>query len=311
MDKPLFITIDTEGDNLWARPDPRKITTENAIYIPRFQELCEEYGLIPIWLINYEMIHDKRVCSYLKPKAHSGLCRVGMHLHAINTPPLYQIEGFENSTGAFITDYPDEIIYKKTKKLKDDIESIMEIKVNIHRSGRWMIDDRYARILQEVGIKYDCTITPGIDWSNASGINSNTKGANYHHYKNDIQQLVIKKKYDIVEYPVTILDRNKVYKYYNKSMLNSAKAVYHYVVNKKIWLRPNKYGNTDEMLGVLMNVMFGNLHYAEFMIHSSELMSKGSPSFTSEEDIENMYMSLNKIFSYARSIGFIGGVFDD
>ena len=32
----LVITIDTEGDNAWARP--RVATTRNAEYVPRFQE---------------------------------------------------------------------------------------------------------------------------------------------------------------------------------------------------------------------------------------------------------------------------------
>jgi hypothetical protein len=35
---PFIITIDTEGDNLWACP--RHITTRNAAYLPRFQSLC-------------------------------------------------------------------------------------------------------------------------------------------------------------------------------------------------------------------------------------------------------------------------------
>ncbi len=50
---PFIITIDTEGDNLWARP--REITTRNAEYLPRFQSLCERFGFKPVYLTNYEM----------------------------------------------------------------------------------------------------------------------------------------------------------------------------------------------------------------------------------------------------------------
>jgi hypothetical protein len=36
--KPYFlITIDTEGDNLWA--NPKEVSTKNASYLFRFQEL--------------------------------------------------------------------------------------------------------------------------------------------------------------------------------------------------------------------------------------------------------------------------------
>ena len=52
--KPAFlITIDTEGDDLWSRP--REITTRNAEFLPRFQQLCERYGFKPTWLVDYEM----------------------------------------------------------------------------------------------------------------------------------------------------------------------------------------------------------------------------------------------------------------
>ena len=52
--RPRFlITIDTEGDNLWARP--RAISTKNAHFLPRFQALCERHGLRPTYLVNYEM----------------------------------------------------------------------------------------------------------------------------------------------------------------------------------------------------------------------------------------------------------------
>ena len=34
---PFIITVDTEGDDLWARP--REITTRNAEYLPRFKKV--------------------------------------------------------------------------------------------------------------------------------------------------------------------------------------------------------------------------------------------------------------------------------
>lgn len=44
--KTFLITVDTEGDNLWQWKPGEKITTENSLFIPRFQELCEKYGLL-------------------------------------------------------------------------------------------------------------------------------------------------------------------------------------------------------------------------------------------------------------------------
>ena len=38
--KSFIITIDTEGDNLWAYHKGDPIKTENVKFIPRFQDLC-------------------------------------------------------------------------------------------------------------------------------------------------------------------------------------------------------------------------------------------------------------------------------
>jgi len=56
--QPAFlVTIDTEGDNLWARSSV--IEKRNAKYLPRFQKLCEKYGMRPTWLTNWEMANSR------------------------------------------------------------------------------------------------------------------------------------------------------------------------------------------------------------------------------------------------------------
>ena len=92
MSKYFIITVDTEGDNLWNWDGKSEIKTENSLYIPRFQELCEKYGFIPVYLTNYEMALDDRWVEYSSAKAKEGKCEIGIHLHAWNTPPIYELE---------------------------------------------------------------------------------------------------------------------------------------------------------------------------------------------------------------------------
>ena len=47
--KKIFVTLDTEEDRQWDL-SMRESTTENAKYIPRFQELCEKYNIKPIYV---------------------------------------------------------------------------------------------------------------------------------------------------------------------------------------------------------------------------------------------------------------------
>ena len=52
----FIITVDTEGDNLWRWKKGEPITTNNVHFIPRFQELCEEFGFKPVYLTKYKNI---------------------------------------------------------------------------------------------------------------------------------------------------------------------------------------------------------------------------------------------------------------
>lgn len=117
MMKTFLITVDTEGDNLWQWKPGEKITTENSLFIPRFQELCEKYGLIPTYLTNYEMACDDRWVEYARKKEKDGKCEIGMHIHAWNSPPDYKLNMLYPGN-PYITEYPDEIIDQKVKCLK-------------------------------------------------------------------------------------------------------------------------------------------------------------------------------------------------
>ena len=55
--RSFLITIDTEGDDIWSRRS--SIETRNASFLPRFQSLCENYGLKPTYLVNFEMANDR------------------------------------------------------------------------------------------------------------------------------------------------------------------------------------------------------------------------------------------------------------
>ena len=90
--KHFIITVDTEGDNLWAWKPGDIISTNNSRFIDRFQSLCESFGFIPVYLCSYEMIMDDYFCSYISQKANNQLCEIGMHLHAWNTPPFFDID---------------------------------------------------------------------------------------------------------------------------------------------------------------------------------------------------------------------------
>lgn len=63
-------------------------------------------------------------------------------------------------------------------------------------------------------------------------------------------------------------------------------------------MRPTKF-NEVELETLLREEASSTSRYTMFMIHSSELMPGGSPSFSSEMDIECLYHQLEELFSVA------------
>ncbi|HEY2587517.1 MAG TPA: hypothetical protein VGI81_17355, partial [Tepidisphaeraceae bacterium] len=176
--RPAFlVTIDTEGDNLWAKP--REITTANARYLPRFQQLCEKYGLRPTWLANWEMAN----CPVFREFGRDVLARnageIGMHLHAWNSPPIVPLTDDDNEHQTFLIEYPEDVIRRKVAIMTDALENAFGVKIISHRAGRWAFNATYARILLEHGYRVDCSVTPHLCWSAYKGDPNGRGGADY------------------------------------------------------------------------------------------------------------------------------------
>ena len=134
LNKAFIITIDTEADNQWDYDAP--IKTENIKYLPRFQELSEKYGFKPVWLTNYEMAEDPHFVEYMREKQDKGLCEIGMHLHAWNTPPESPLNRSVRERD-YLIEYPVDVMEKKIATMTETLEKNFGRAPVSHRSGRW------------------------------------------------------------------------------------------------------------------------------------------------------------------------------
>lgn len=271
MKKKFIITIDTEGDNLWGWKEGMPLYTENTLYIPQFQELCEKYHFIPTWLCNWEMINDDRFVSFAKEKLIEQKCAIGMHLHAWNTPPYFELPNCEKSGLPYLIEYPRKIMEEKIKTMTSLIEEKLAIKPIVHRAGRWAINDDYFELLAKYGYIADCSITPYVDWKCSCGQTPDFDGPDFSH-----ERVEISKRKGILELPVTTLWSQEK--------------------SRALWLRPNRK-NLEEMLQLIEWYKNSDFDYLMFMLHSSEMMPGGSPTFLTEGGIEILYNHLDIIFS--------------
>jgi hypothetical protein len=276
---PAFlITIDTEGDNLWAAP--ATVTTRNAHYLPRFQELCERHELKPTWLTNYEMAESNAFCEFALDVVQRGAGEIGMHLHAWNSPPI--TDGDSNHQ-AYLIDYPESVMSDKVKFMTALLEENFDRKMLSHRAGRWAFDSRYARLLVENGYQIDCSVTPHVSWAGVPGAPNGAGGTDFTTFPSlpyfmDLNQIDHEGNSSLLEIPVSIVAESNVVH----------------------WLRPNGQ-NRNSMVAILDQALRERWPCVELMLHSSELMPGGSPTFQTERDVEGLYDDLELLFGVAEA----------
>lgn len=298
MKKPLLITIDTEGDNLWARP--RRITSHNAAFLPRFQSLCERYGYKPTYLVNYEMAVNASFVEFARDLLHRNTAEIGLHLHAWHSPPDHRLTSDDYACSPYLIEFPREVMAAKIRFLTNLLEETFETDMISHRAGRWAINSDYARELVANGYMVDCSVTPHVSWLHARG--ATRGGSDYRDfpalpYFVDLDDIERPGKSPLLELPMSIRPR------WTSLAVGTMRRIYRtrlgYHLLKPLvglqWLRPNG-ANREEMIELAHDLWYGNTPYAQFMLHSSELMPGGSPNFPTDRSIDALYDDLDALF---------------
>lgn len=289
--KAFIITVDTEGDNLWKHRKGAPVEVRNSEYIPRFQNLCEKYGFKPVYLTNYEMANCALFTGNARKWLEKGTCEIGVHLHAWNNPPQYSLHGPYNGN-PYLIEYPEEIMRAKFREIYELIVEKIGTKPISHRAGRWAMDERYFKILEEFGICVDCSFTPGIDWTSAEGVCRG--GSDYSNVSHKAHYIG-----NILEVPVTI---RKFRNCLNGTLKHRVKSL---LKGEHVWIRP-ALTSIRGMKKTIEIAEKDNMDFIEFMIHSSEIMPDGSPYFQTQKDIAREYRDMEELFRYAKNKGYQG-----
>jgi hypothetical protein len=298
-DTPLFVTIDTEGDDLWSRP--REITTRNAEYLPRFQSLCERFGFKPVYLTNYEMAMSDPFVDFARDALARGTCEVGMHLHAWNSPPLVPLTSDDFHYQPYLIEYPDPVMKEKIKIVTRLLEDRFDQAMVSHRAGRLGFDGRYAAMLLDEGYRVDCSVSPGLDWRGTPGDPNGNGGTDYRTFPDrpyflDPSDISVPTSAGLLEVPMTIrssgLYRKAPWVYRIPLLRQTANRLVSPALNH---LCPAE-NKLPRMLRAARAARADGAAHAEFTLHSSEFMPGGSPTFRNASDIERLYEDLEILF---------------
>ncbi|MBE0653874.1 MAG: hypothetical protein IH594_08755, partial [Bacteroidales bacterium] len=156
----FIITIDTEGDNQWDHG--RDLTVENIKFVPRFQALCEKYGIKPTYLVTSEVCQDVFAKGLFTEYLSEGLAEVGAHLHSWTTPPFLQRDGFRknDASHAFASELPYDLLNDKIATLTEQITASFGQRPTSFRSGRYGFNGNVAKSLIANSYVVDSSVTP-------------------------------------------------------------------------------------------------------------------------------------------------------
>ena len=297
----FIITVDTEGDNQWAKE--KKITTENLKFLPRFQKLCEKYGFIPTYLVSYEITQSTEGIKMLVEWQNQNKAEIGAHLHPWVMPD-YKGEGKV---------YPSELagldLKQQLEILTRSIEEKFGNRPTSYRAGRWGFDGRQAEILSELGYLVDCSVSPKVSWEKILGMVGGKGGPDFRF--NGVNPYYVFG--NLLEVPLTILftgilkkEKNAFANFFLGLRSGFLKKILNKIFFRQKWLRIFPGSKVGDWINIYKSAKLNKLPCLEFMIHSSELMPGGSPYAKNKYAVDLIYFQLEKMFAYFRSQGLKG-----
>jgi hypothetical protein len=158
----LVVVIDTEEEFDWSQKPDSKATAVSAMSeIYRVQDIFDEYGIVPCYVVDYPIAANQTSVEPLKQYLDNGQCEIGAHLHPWVNPPLGEELTFLNM-------YPGNLAkqseYEKLKCLKEQIERSFSISPEVYKAGRYGVGSNTTQILKELGFTIDVSICTGFDY---------------------------------------------------------------------------------------------------------------------------------------------------
>ena len=155
-----------------------------------------------------------------------------------------------------------------------------------------------------MGYRVDCSVTPGISWKRKLGDPTRGGGTDYSEFPEeayyvDLDDLSRPGDSAMLEIPLTTLAIrrplfNQLYDALRDSSL-AYRALRRFVLPVYEFRPTGK--NLDQLLRIVALALRERRSYVELILHSSELMPAGSPTFPTAEHIEALYEDLHVLFS--------------
>jgi hypothetical protein len=288
----FIVTVDTEEEFDWSAPiDRHRHSTKTIPDLTRFQQFCESFGVVPIYLVDYPIAASPQAAEILGPAAVGGRCEIGMQLHPWVNPPFNEEV---NPFNSFAGNLPAELEQAKFQSLHDAISANFGVDPLIYRAGRYGTGPHTCRILRDAGIAIDTSVRSRFDYSSGGGPNYRTHPQ--HPYWLDEREGVMELPLTTVFWGPLRQQGDWLYpRLWRTPRLRGALS--RLGLLERIPLTPE--GTTvDEALRGIDIALDDQLPILVFSFHSPSLAPGYTPYVRDERDLELFYDWWRQVFTY-------------
>lgn len=286
----VFI-VDTEGDDEWTilrRVPPLR----NLRALPRFQALCERFGMRPTYVVTHTVTRDAEAVAMLSEWARAGRCEVGAHLHPWTTPPWSSCD----DSPAFPCELSDALLARKLRALTEAITEAFARAPTSFRAGRFGADGRTLSLLAELGYVCDSSVTPLLSWRSFPGLAGGGGGPDFSRaplapYRPAAADISTPGSLPIVEVPASVVRRERGPRALGRALDHPGvgarvrQAASWLGLRRQVWLRPSLESPAD-MVDACAEIRARGCPIFNMMLHSSELFPNTSPYARSQREVD-------------------------
>ena len=154
----LSVVIHTEEEFDWSKPHDRNATgVEHMQHIERAQSLCEEFGIVPNYVVDYPVASQAFAVAPLKAFADANRALIGTHLHPWVSPPHDETV---NAFNSYPGNLPRDLEAAKLRLLTEKITESFDTRPVTYLAGRYGFGSNTAALLEELG--YEVDISPAV-----------------------------------------------------------------------------------------------------------------------------------------------------
>jgi hypothetical protein len=290
----FLVTVDTEEEFDWSSPFARAAHSLDSIpRLAKFQQFCEGYGVVPVYLVDYPVVTDPRTAEVLGAALAQGRAEIGVQLHPWVSPPHEEDVSVHNS---FAGNLPAALERAKFRNLRDAIEATFGTAPQIYRAGRYGVGPNTAQTLSETGIAIDTSVRALFDYSSQGGPNFR---------RHPLAPWWIDRRNGLMELPLTTV--------FWGLLRQQGRALH-----PALWRAPRLRGllarlgmleripltpegvAADEAIKAIDIALDDRLPVLVFSFHSPSLRPGHTPYVRDEDDLDRFYDWWRTVFDYLR-----------